>query len=154
MDALVQIVDCASKHFGANCLGWRGVINSANDLLTRCDLGRFTALCNDGYDAIEGKYYLYKNWQSSFLGCPTYIWFRNGVKDHKEVVVSVCVGSDNKSWGGSIESTGGCKYFLVYHQWIAYFEWLQFHPEEVARYCQFEVCAYASYFHCCVLFSG
>jgi hypothetical protein len=64
------------------------------------------------------------------------------------------VGSNDKSWGGSIKSTGGCEYFPVYHQWIAYFEWLQFHPEEAARYRQFEVSAYASYFHCCVLISG
>jgi hypothetical protein len=63
MNALIHVVDHANKCFEANCSGWRDVISSANDLLTRCDLGRFAALCNEGYDAVEGEYYLYKNWQ-------------------------------------------------------------------------------------------
>jgi hypothetical protein len=60
------------------------------------------------------------------------------------------VESNNESWGGGIESTDGPEYFLVYHQWIAYFEWLQFRPEEAARYRQFEVSAYASFLYCLV----
>jgi hypothetical protein len=154
MNALVHIVDHANECFEANCSGWRDVISSANDLLTCRDLGRFVALCNECYDAMECEYYLYKNCQFSFLGRSTFIQIRNGVEDHKEVEGSNYVGSNNESWGGSIKSTGGHEYFLAYHQWIAYFEWVQFHPEEAARYCQFKVCAYTSYFHCCVLISG
>jgi hypothetical protein len=43
---------------------WGGgdVISSANDLLTRHDLGRFAALCNNGHESVEGEYNLYKNW--------------------------------------------------------------------------------------------
>jgi hypothetical protein len=134
MNALAHVVDHANKRFEADCLGWNDVISSANDLLTHHDLGRLAALCNDGYDAVEGEYHLYKNWQLSFLGRPTYIRIRNGGKGHKEVEGSNYIGSDNKSLGGSTDSTGGHKYFLMYHQWIAYFEWLQFHPEEAARY--------------------
>ncbi len=110
------------------------MISSANDLLTCHDLGRFAALCNNGQEAVEGEYYLYKNWQFLFLRHPNYIQIRNGVKGHNEVEGSNYIGSNNKSWGGSIESTGGRKYLLAYHQWIAYFEWLQFHLEEAARY--------------------
>jgi hypothetical protein len=127
------------KNHEANCSGWRDVISSANDLLTCRDLGRFAALCNESYDTVEGEYYLYKNRQFSFLGRPTYIRIRNGVKGHEEDKESNYLGSNNESWGGSIESTGGREYFLTYHQWIAYFEWLQFHPEEAARYHQSEV---------------
>jgi hypothetical protein len=152
MNALVHIVDHANKRFEANHWGWRDVISSANDLLTRHDLGRFAALCtNEGYDAMEGEYYLYKNWQFSFLGCPTYIWIRNGVKGHEEDKKSNYVGSNDGSWGGSIESTFGCKYFLACHQWIAYFELFQFHLEEAARYRQFKVSAHASFLYCLVL---
>jgi hypothetical protein len=154
MNALVHVVYHANKCFEAYCSGWRIVISSASDLLTCRDLGRFAALCNDGYGAVEGEYYLYKNWHSSFLGSPTYIRIRNGVKGHKEVEGRDDVGSNNKSWGGSIKSTGGCKYFLAHHQWIWYFEWLQLRPEEVARCRQFEVCVYASFLHRCVLISG
>ncbi len=74
---------------------------------------------------MEGEYYLYKNWQFLFLGRPTYIRIRNRVEGHEEDEESNYVGSNNGSWVGSIESTGGRKYFLVYHQWIAYFEWLR-----------------------------
>jgi hypothetical protein len=154
MNALVHVVDHANKCFEANCFGWRDMISSANDLLTCRDLGRFAALCNNGHKSVEGEYCLSKNWQFSLLGHPTYIGIRNGVKGHEEVEGSDYVGSNGKSWGGSIKSTGGHKYFLMYHQWIAYFEWFQFHPEEAARYRQFKVCVYASYFHCCVLISG
>jgi hypothetical protein len=115
MYALVHVVDHAIKHFEANCLGWRDVISSTNDLLNCRDLGSFPALCNNGHESMEGEYYLYKNWQFLFLGCPTYIWIRNGVKGHKEVEGSNYVGSNNKSWGGSIKSTGSRKYFLAYH---------------------------------------
>ena len=151
MNTLVHVVDHANKCFEADCLGWRDVISSANDQLTCRDIGRFAALCNNGHESIEGEYYLYKNWQSLFLGCPTYIWIRNGVVGHKEDKESNYVGSNDGSWGGSIESTGGHEYFLAYHQWIAYFEWLQFHPEEAARYRRFEVSAYASFLYCLVL---
>ncbi len=85
MEALVHVVDHPNKRFEADRSGWRNVISSAHNLLTRHDLGRFRALCNNGYDAVEGEYYLYENWQSSFLGCPTYIWIRNGVEGHEEV---------------------------------------------------------------------
>jgi hypothetical protein len=154
MDALVHVVDHTNNCFEANHSGWRDVISSAHNLLTCHDLERFAALCNNCHDAVAGEYYLYKNWQSSFLGYPTYIWIRNGVKGHKEVEGSNDKGSDDESWGGSIESTGGRKYFLVYHQWIVYFKWLQFRPDEAARYRQFEVCGYASFLHCLVLIYG
>jgi hypothetical protein len=154
MNALVHIVDHANEHFKANCSWWRDVISSANDLLTCRDLGRFAALCNESYDAVEGEYYLYKNWQFLFLGRPTYIWIRNGVEGHEEDKESNYVGSDNGSWGGGVESTGGRKYFLLYHHWIAYFGWLQFCPEEAARYRQFEVSASSSFLYCLVLIIG
>jgi hypothetical protein len=143
MEALICMVDHRNKCFEANCLGWMAVICSAHNLLTFCDLERFVDLCNDGHESVEGEYYLYKHWQSSFLGCPTYIRIRNGVDGHEEVEESNDKESNNKSWDGSIESTGGRKYFLAYHQWIVHFKWLQFHPEEAARYRQFKVCAYA-----------
>jgi hypothetical protein len=147
MNALVHVVDHANKCFEADCLGWTDVISSANGLLNCRDLGRFAALCKNVNESVEGEYYLYEHWQSLFLGCPSYFRIRNGVKGHEEVEGSNYVGSNNESWGGSIKFTGGHEYFLVYHQWIAYFEWLQFHLEEAARYRQFKVCAYASYFH-------
>jgi hypothetical protein len=34
------------------------------------------------------------------------------------------------------------------------FEWLQFHPEEAARFCGFKVCEYAFYIHHLVLING
>jgi hypothetical protein len=106
MNALVHVVDHAKKSFEADCLGWRDMISSANDLLTCRDLERFVALCNNGHESVEGEYYLNKNWQFSLLGCPTYIKIRNGVKGHEEVEGSDYVGSNGKSWGGSIRFTG------------------------------------------------
>jgi hypothetical protein len=130
------------------------VISRAIHLLTRCDLEGFAALCNQSFGAVEGEYHLYGNWQFLFLGPPTYIWIRNGVKGHEEDKESNYVGSNDGSWGGGVESTGGCKYFLAYHQWIAYLEWLQFRPEDAARYRQFEVSVYASFLYCLVLIIG
>ncbi len=103
---------------------------------------------------MEGEYYLYKNWQFLFLGPPAYIWIRNGVEGHEEDEESNYVGSNDGSWGGGIKSTGGCKYYLAYHQWIAYLKWLQFRLEDAARYRQFEVSVYASFLYCLVLIIG
>jgi hypothetical protein len=73
MNTLVHVVDHVNENFKANCLGWRDVISSARDLLTCRDLGRFAALCNGGYDAVEDEYELYENWQSCSLDAlPTF----------------------------------------------------------------------------------
>jgi hypothetical protein len=130
-------------------LGWGNVISSAHSLLTCHDLHRFASLCNDGYDAVQGEYYLYEHWQSSFIGHPAYIRIRNGVEGHKEVKEG-----NNKIWGGSNDTKGRHEYFLAYHQWITYFEWLQFRPEEASRYRQFKVGAYGAFLHCLVSIIG
>ncbi len=70
MNALVHVVDHANERYKADCLGWRDVISGTHDLLTRTNLERFAALCNDGHDAVEGEYYLYEHCQSLFLGRP------------------------------------------------------------------------------------
>jgi hypothetical protein len=125
------------------------MINSAHNPLTCRDLHRFASLCNDGYDAIQDQYYLYEHWQSSFIEHPAYIWIRNGVEGHEEDKED-----NNKSWGGSNNTKGGCEYFLAYHQWITYFKWLQFHPEEASKYCQFKVGAFVAFLHCIVSIIG
>jgi hypothetical protein len=122
MNAIIHIVHHANERFEANRSGWRDVISRANHLLTCRDLGGFGALCNQIFDAVEGEYYLYKNWKFLFLGPPTYIWIRNGVGGHELDKESNYVGSEDGSWGGGIESTGGHKYILAYHQWIVYLE--------------------------------
>ncbi len=67
------MVDHTNESYKANRLGWEDVISDARKLLTLRDLERFAALCNDAHDAVEGEYHLYKEWQLSFLGRPTYI---------------------------------------------------------------------------------
>jgi hypothetical protein len=142
MEALVCMVDHANEQYKANCVEWGNVISSAHNLLNCHDLHKFASLCNDGCDAVQGEYYLYEHWQSLFVGHPTYIWIRNGVEGHKEDEES-----NNKSWGGSNDTEGRREYFLAYHQWIASFKLLQFHPEKTSRYPQFKVCAYAAFLH-------
>ncbi len=97
MNTLINVVDHTNEHFEANRLGWRDVISRANHLLTCRNLGGFAALCNQSFDAVEGEYYLYKNWRFLFLGPPTYIWIRNGVEGHEEDKESNYVGSNNGS---------------------------------------------------------
>jgi hypothetical protein len=116
MNAFVHVVDHAHECFKADCSGWWEVICGANALLTCHDLEGFAALCNQSFDAMEDEYYHHENWQFLFLEWPTNIQIRNGVKGHKEDKESNFVGSDNESWDGSFESTGGRKYFLAYHQ--------------------------------------
>ena len=68
MNTLIHVVVHTNKSYKANHLGWEDVISGAYKLLTRRDLGRFAALCNDDHDVVEGEYHLYKEWQSLFLG--------------------------------------------------------------------------------------
>jgi hypothetical protein len=93
MNALIHIVDHVNERFEADRSGWRDMISHAYHLLNCHDLGGFAALCNQSFDAVEGEYYLYKNWQFLFLGPPTYIRIRNGVKGHEEDKESNYVGS-------------------------------------------------------------
>ena len=58
MNALMHVVDHASKSYEANCLGWEDVISGARELLTLRDLERFAALCNDAHGAVESEYLL------------------------------------------------------------------------------------------------
>jgi hypothetical protein len=67
METLVLHGGSRDEQYKADCLGWGNVISSAHNLLTCCDLDRFATLCNDGYDAVQGEYYLYKHWQSLFV---------------------------------------------------------------------------------------
>ncbi len=97
MNALIHVVDHTNEHVEADCLGWRDVISCANHLLTRRDLGGFAALHNQSLDAVEGEYYLYKNWQFLFLGPPTYIWIRNGVKVMRRTKRAT-------TWGATMEA--------------------------------------------------
>jgi hypothetical protein len=129
MEALVCVVDHVNEQYEANCLGWGNVISSAYNLLASRDLHRFASLCNDRYDAVQGEYYLYKHWQSLFVGYPAYICIKNGVEGHEEDDET-----DDENWGGIDDTKGRREYFLAYHQWIAYFEWLQFRLEEASRY--------------------
>ncbi len=149
MNTLLHVVEHANKSYKANHLGWGDVISGAHELLTRRDLERFAALCNDAHDAVEGEYHLYKEWQLLFLGRPTYIQIRHRVEGCKDDE-----GSNEENWGGSDQSNDGCKYFLAYHQWIAYTKRLSFLPDEAARYPQFKVCMCASYIHCLMLNNG
>jgi hypothetical protein len=73
MNALIHVVHHANKSYKADCLGWEDVISIIHKLLTLRDLERYVSLCNDAYDAVEGEYHLYEEWQLLFLGRPTYI---------------------------------------------------------------------------------
>jgi hypothetical protein len=57
------------------------VISSAQYLLTCRDLHRFVSLCNDGYDAVQGEYYIYEHWQSLLLDAPPTFGSGMGLRD-------------------------------------------------------------------------
>ncbi len=46
-----------------------------------------------------------------------------------------------------------CRFFLAYHQVLAYCRWLWFHPTDLECYCEFEVSSEWVMFIACLLIS-
>ncbi len=83
------------------------------------------------YDRVE-------EYNSSFATRPTYYVIRRGVlEDDKDMWEDE--ENPHVLFEGEERYTSGHQYFLAYHQWYGYMEWLRQRPRDMRRYRKFEV---------------
>ncbi len=84
------------------------------------------------------EYNRVEEYNSSFATRPTYYVIRRGVLEDDE---DVWEDEENPHmpFEGEERHTSGRQYFLAYHQWYGYMEWLRQRPRKLRRYREFEV---------------
>jgi hypothetical protein len=139
MNAITRAVDKAHECYDNDPDEWGEVIEAASELLTRKDVRRFANLCNAGHrDVGSCEYDRVEEYNSSFATRPTYYIIRCGVLEDDE---DMWEDEENPHvpFEGEERYTSGRQYFLAYHQWYGYMEWLKQRPRDMRRYREFEV---------------
>jgi hypothetical protein len=139
MNAITRAVDNAHECYNNDPDEWGKVIKAASELLTREDVRRFANLCNTGHrDVGSCKYDRVEEYNSSFATRPTYYVIRRGVLEDDE---DVWEDEENPHmpFEGEERYASGHQYFLVYHQWYGYMEWLRQRLRDMQQYREFEV---------------
>ncbi len=107
--------------------GWR--------LLTKRDMRKFKTLCKDGLLG-PGNYGIFEDWSAINKSQEKYIRIKDGLISEGEGQDM----NDEENFcdeGPYEEPVRG--FFLAYHQVAAYHCWLLFCPEDLERFCEFEV---------------
>ncbi len=139
MNAITRAVNNAHECYDNDPDEWGEVIEAASELLTREDVCRFANLCNAGHrDVGLHEYDRVEEHNSSFATRSTYYVIRHGVLEDDE---DVWEDEENPHmpFKGEERYTSGRQYFLAYHQWYGYMEWLRQRPWDMQRYREFEV---------------
>jgi hypothetical protein len=139
MNAITRAVNNAHECNDNDPDKWGEIIEAASELLTREDIRRFANLCNAGHrDVGSREYDRVEEYNSSFATRPTYYVIRRGVLEDDE---DVWEDEENPHmpFEGEERYTSGHQYFLAYHQWYEYMEWLRQRPRDMRRYREFEV---------------
>ncbi len=125
--------------YPTNAEGWGTAIQLVHESATEKDIKRLNAYCknNDKYlgdDDLE----INKTWICAFQGERLYYLIRYGI-------------SGREDWEPEVEEPYYCfdrdedntryKYYLAYHQWNAFQEWLANHSEAHKNFNRFEVSA-------------
>jgi hypothetical protein len=139
MNAITHAVDKAHECYDNDPDEWGEVIEAASELLTCKDVRRFANLCNMGHrDVGSCEYNRVEEYNSSFTTRPTYYVIRHGVlEDDKDMWEDE--ENPHVPFEGEERYTSSCQYFLAYHQWYGYMEWLRQWPRDMWRYRKFEI---------------
>jgi hypothetical protein len=125
MNAITRAYNIAHERYDNNPDEWVEVIEAASALLTREDVHQFANLCHVGHrDVGSCEYGRVEEYNSSFATRLTYYVIRCGVLEDDE---DVREDEENfhMPFEGEERYTSGRQYFLAYHQWYGYMEWLR-----------------------------
>jgi hypothetical protein len=140
--AIINAVDNAHVCYDNNPSSWRRVIEAASNLLTRADVRRFERVCEMGHNEVgQNEYQLVEVYNESFATTPTYYVIRRGVLSVSDEHRDDGMYEDNPymPYEGVERYVSGRDFFLAYHQWHGYMEWLRQRPRDMQRYREFEV---------------
>ncbi len=131
--AVISCIDAAHTKYESNPLDWQRVVEIGWHLLMKQDMGRFEEMCKEGLLG-PGYYGLVEDWLAMDGSREAYIRIRDGLVLEGEI--QEMNNEENFYDDGSYQARV-CRFFLAYHQVVAYHWWLSFRPTELERYCEF-----------------
>jgi hypothetical protein len=134
-NAVISCIHAAHKKYESNPLDWQRVVEIGWRLLTKQDMGRFEAMCEDGL-LRPGDYGLFKDWLAIDRSRETYICIRDGLVLEGEVQE---IEDEENFYNEEPYKARVCGFFLAYHQVLTYPWWLLLHPVDLECYCKFAV---------------
>jgi hypothetical protein len=109
-------------------------------LLTKRDMHRFKKLCEGGH-LIPEDYRIYEDWSSINKSWERYIRIKDGLllKGEVQDMNNKVNFYDEEPYEERVR-----RFFLAYHQVVAYQRWLSFRPADLERFCEFEVSSFSA----------
>jgi hypothetical protein len=122
-NAVINFIHAAHTKYESNPLDWQRVVDIGSHLLTRKDMGRF-------------KEMFFEDWLDMNKSWDGYIRIRDRLVLEGEMQE---MNVEENFYDEEPYQARVCRFFLAYHQVVAYHQWLLFRPTELERYCKFEV---------------
>jgi hypothetical protein len=134
-NAAISCIHAAHTKYESNPLDWQRAVDIGSCLFMRQDMVRFQEMCKDG-PLGPGDYEIFEDWLDINRSQDGYIRIGDGLVSEGEI--QEMNDEDNFYNKGPYQARVN-RFFLAYHQVVAYHWWLSFHPMELERYCEFEV---------------
>jgi hypothetical protein len=134
-NAVIICIYAAHMKYELNLLDWQRVVEIGWHLLTRQDMERFREMCKDGLLG-PMDYGIFEDWSAIDRLRDGYVCIKDGLVLEGEVQE---MDDEENFFDKEPYKARVCAFFLVYHQVLAYRQWLSFHPTDLECYCEFEV---------------
>ncbi len=132
-NAVISCIRVAHTKYESNLLDWQQVVEIGYCLFMRQDMERFQEMCKDGLLG-PGDYGIFEDWLVIDRSRDGYIRIWGGLVLEGEIQE---VNDEENFYGKGPYQARVCRFFLAYHQVVAYHWWLLFHLTELERYLEF-----------------
>ena len=134
-NAVISCIHMAHTKYESNLLDWQQVIEIGYRLFTRQDMERIQEMCKDGLLG-PGDYGIFKDWLAIDGSRDGYIRIRDGLVLEGEIQE---MNNKENFYNEGPYHARVRRFFLAYHQVLAYHWWLSFCLTDLERYREFEV---------------
>jgi hypothetical protein len=148
-NAVISCIHVAHTKYESNLLDWQRVVEISYCLFMRQVMERFQEMCEDGLLG-QGYYGIFKDWTAIDKlrdGC---IRIRDGLVLDGEIQE---MNNEENFYNKGPYQARVCRFFLAYHQLVAYHRWLLFCPTEFEHYLKFKVSLVRVMYLACLLIS-
>jgi hypothetical protein len=134
-NAVISWIHAAHTKYESNPLDWQRVVKIGYRLFMRQDMERFQEMCKDGLLG-QGDYEIFKYWTAIDRSRDGYILTRDGLVWDGEIQE---MNNEENFYNEGPYQACVHGFFLVYHQVVAYHQWLSFRLTEFERNLEFKV---------------
>jgi hypothetical protein len=134
-NAFISCIHAVHTKYELNSLDWQRVVLIGYCLLMTQDIERFQEMCKDGLLG-QGDYGIFEYWMAIDRSRDGYIRIRDGLVLDGEIQE---MNDKENFYNKGPYQARVCRFFLAYHQVVAYHWWLLFRPTEFERYLEFKV---------------